>query len=414
VSDITGMGGALDLAQGRTNFSLRKSVAGLSSGLRINGAADDPSGLAIATNLQVQSQGLDAGAQAVQTANNALTVADGALGSVTAILQRVRSLIVQGRSDLMSPADRADANSEINALMHEVNTIAQGTSFNGRKLLDGSLASSLPKPALPVIPQNEQLSSGAAFLDPSLVNVLPNGKPLNFSIKVDAYDPSTGLLTVSYNIASPDPTQTFDQPYPTTTTVAAGQNYDNFWNTFGGPIPPGVSIYQIQDAVGNPLINFSFNTITAADVGHEAFVYTSSPIPAQTGSPLNVAVGDHEGNIVSIGIDGVSTSQLGLIDTQIHNNDLNTAGAEYRVDDAIQKVVSERANIGAQVVALQETVRNADTASLNLNAAQSAIRDLNVAQATTEFTKQQILAQVQSSLRAGTNQQASSILALFK
>jgi flagellin-like hook-associated protein FlgL len=307
MNGIAWMGGTLDLAQGRTNFSLGQSVTRLSSGLRINTAADDPSGLAIATNLQVQSQGLDAGVQAVQTATNALTVADGALSGVVGMLQRIRTLLVQGRSDILSNADRANSNAEINALMHEINTIAQNTSFNGRNLLDGSLANSLAKPALPVIPQNDTLSSGAKFLVPSLVNVQPNGKPLDFSIKVDAYDPVTGLLTVTYNIASPDPSQTLDQPYPTTTTVAAGQNYDNFWNTFGGPVPPGVSVYQINDAVGNPLFNFTFNNITAADVGQQAFVYTSGPFPAQTGSPLNVAVGDHEGNTVSISVDGVTT-----------------------------------------------------------------------------------------------------------
>jgi flagellin-like hook-associated protein FlgL len=72
----------------------------------------------------------------------------------------IRTLLVQGRSDILSDADRANSNAEINALLHEINTIAQNTSFNGRNLLDGSLASSLSKPALPVIPQNDTLSSG--------------------------------------------------------------------------------------------------------------------------------------------------------------------------------------------------------------------------------------------------------------
>lgn len=404
---------SIGLAEGRTQNALSKTVTRLSSGLRINTAADDPSGLAIATGLQTQSQGLDAGTAAVQDASNALTVADGALSSVSSILQRVRSLLVEGRSDLQSAADRADTNDEINQLLQEVNKIAQSTSFNGKPLLDGSLASSFATPSLPVVPANDTLSSGATLLDPTQLNLQPTGSPLNFAVSVDAYDPSTGLLTVTYNIASPDPTQTFDQPYPATTTIAAGQNYDNFWNTFGGPVPPGVDVYQISDAMGNPLLNFTLNDIAADDVGKTAFVYNSVPEPAQTGTPLTVAVGDHEGNTVAVSLNGVSTSQLGLVDIQVWNNDLNTEGAEYRVDTAITQLSSERAQVGAQVVSLQETVTNANTDSVNLTASESAIRDLDVGQATTDLTRDQILTTTQSYLRSNANASASEVLALF-
>ena len=408
------MGGVLDLAQSRTGASLKRSVAQLSSGLRITTAADDPSGLAIATGLKTQSQGLDAGAAAVQDASNALTVADGALASVSGILQRIRAILVAGRSDLASPADKADANAEIRQLTQEINKIAESTSFNGKKLLDGSLASSFAVPALPVVPANDALATGASLLDPSQLNVTPTGNPLNFSVTVQAYDPATNLLTVAYDIASPDPSQTFDQPYPVTTTILAGQNYDNFWNTFGGPIPPGVDVYQIADAAANPLIQFVLNNLSPTDVGKSAFVYNTAPQAAQTGSQLTVAAGDHEGDTVSVGLNGVSTAQLGLIDVAVSSNDLNTAGSEYRIDAAITQVGGERAAVGAQVVSLQETVTNINTDSVNLTASESNIRDLNVGQASTDLVRDQILTQTQSFLRSSSDQQASSILGLFK
>ncbi len=132
----------ISLAFGRNQKALADTTARLSSGLRINTAADDPSGLAIAESLHAQSLGLDQGQRNVQDGINALTVADGALQTVQEILQRMRSLIVEGRSDLLSQGQRDDINTELHQLGTEIDTIAGKTEFNGRKLLDGSLSAS--------------------------------------------------------------------------------------------------------------------------------------------------------------------------------------------------------------------------------------------------------------------------------
>src|SRR5271156_6916322 len=112
----------------------------LSSGLRINTAADDPSGLAIATNLQTQADGFNTAVQNVQNANNAAQVALGAFTTTTDILQRIRSLAVEAASDINSDNDRTNLQTEITQLLLEVNSIAQNTNFNGQALLDGSHA----------------------------------------------------------------------------------------------------------------------------------------------------------------------------------------------------------------------------------------------------------------------------------
>ena len=318
----------------------------------------------------------------------------------------------------LRPRTRPTPTPRSRQLTQEINKIAESTSFNGKKLLDGSLASSFAVPALPVVPANGTLATGSSLLDPSQLSfgaiVSTGSTPLNFSVTVQAYDPATNLLTVAFNIASPDPSQTFDQPYPATSQILAGKNYDNFWNTFGGPIPPGVDLYTISDASANTLIQFAMNNLSPTDVGTSAFVYNTAPQPAQTGSPLTVAAGDHEGDTVSVSLNGVSTAQLGLVDIAVSSNDLNTAGSEYRVDAAITQLGSERATVGAQVVSLAETVTNINTDSVNLTASESNIRDLNVGQATTELVRDQILTQTQSYLRSNSDQQASNILSLFR
>src|SRR5271168_2189257 len=119
---------------------LQGVVTDLSSGLRINTAADDPSGLAIATNLQTQVDGFNEAISNVQNANNAAQVALGALTTETGILQRVRALAVEAASDINSQNDRFNLQTEVTQLLLEINRISQNTNFNGQALLDGTHA----------------------------------------------------------------------------------------------------------------------------------------------------------------------------------------------------------------------------------------------------------------------------------
>ena len=129
---------AVALNLNRNQGALQTAVSRLSSGLRVNTAADDPSGLAIATRLQSQSQAFDQGSLNVQDANNAATVAEGALQTETDILQRIRDLAVEASSDFTSNTDKLSLQAEVQQLLLEINRISQNTNFNGAYLLDGS------------------------------------------------------------------------------------------------------------------------------------------------------------------------------------------------------------------------------------------------------------------------------------
>src|ERR1700692_280041 len=139
--DVRGLADLALSAGLRTQSELQTLTKRLSSGLRITSSQDDPSGLAIAESLASKVQGLDEGSRQIQTAANALTVAEGAMAGISDILQRMRALVVQARSDLQSNADRGMMQAELNQLMLEINKIASNTNFNGRGLVDGSAAS---------------------------------------------------------------------------------------------------------------------------------------------------------------------------------------------------------------------------------------------------------------------------------
>ncbi len=145
--------------------SLQHITAQLSSGLRINNAADDPSGLAIATNLQTQVSGFSQAVQNVQAANNATQVADGALQTATDILQRIRTLAIEASSDLVSLGDRKNLQAEVSQLLLEINRISQNTNFNGQSLLDGSHAGfQAEQNAAATVTANTALSGGGGAI----------------------------------------------------------------------------------------------------------------------------------------------------------------------------------------------------------------------------------------------------------
>lgn len=119
---------------------LGKSLQKLSSGLRINNAADDAAGLAISEKLRSQVRGLDQASANSQDAMNLLQTAEGALNETTVIIQRMRELAVQAANDTLTLSDRNNIRDELEALTSEVDRIASATQFNTKQLLDGGTA----------------------------------------------------------------------------------------------------------------------------------------------------------------------------------------------------------------------------------------------------------------------------------
>ncbi|MBO9542445.1 flagellin [bacterium] len=122
---------------GANDNMLNKSLERLSSGLRINGAADDAAGLAISQKMMAQTNGLDQAQKNAQDGISLIQTAEGALNETQAILQRMRELAVQGANDTLTASDRANIKDELDQLSSEINRIANNTEFNTKKLLDG-------------------------------------------------------------------------------------------------------------------------------------------------------------------------------------------------------------------------------------------------------------------------------------
>jgi flagellin len=407
--DVLSLAGVALNASLKTQNELQTLTQRLSSGLRVNSASDDPSGLAIAETLASKVSGLDEGAQQLQTANNALSVADGALSTISDILQRMRALVVQARNGLESTADTANIQTELNTLTAEINHIAESTTFNGRQLLDGSASSVPPLSTRALLVENPAASGGGNIIDqsvdPTQPAVAPTAQQLVQSISVDSYDPVADALNVTVTIGSQDPSFGPEQ----TSTVQIGNGTD-YQPGFSPPTPGSPTFFQ-YDQNGNYVLSFNVGTLTPADVGSTALLVT---LPAQSKAPgaaLEVNSGDSEGSVMSVDIGGVSAVDLGVNEV-ILGDDLENQGAEYRIDYAIQSLASSRAALGSQMVALQETTSNNTTDAVNTQQAESAIRDVDVGTAMVQYTSDQVLTQFQTRIVAGTEKMAQTVATL--
>jgi flagellin len=401
-------GGALS-ASVRTQHELQMLTKRLSSGLRITAASEDPSGLAIAESLASKVSGLDEGVRQIQNANNALTVAEGAMATIGSILQRMRSLVVQARSDLQSAGDTLNIQAELTQLRLEIDRIADNTTFNGRQLLDGSASSALPRAPRAMLVVNPNASGGGTIIDqsvdPSMPAVAPNAPQLVQYLSVDSYDPIANALNLTVTIGSQEKPFGADQ----TSGVQIG-NGTNAQPGFPSPTPGAPSFYQ-YDQYGTYVMSFNVGTLTPADVGKTALIVT---LPGQSKAPggaLSVNSGDAEGSTISVDIAAMSSVNLGVNEV-ILGTDLQNQGAEYRIDYAVQTVAASRATLGAQMVALQAAADNGSTTSVNTQASESAIRDLNVGSAMVDFTRAQLLVQFQTRIVADADKLSHNVATL--
>ena len=465
----------------RNQASLKNTVTQLSSGLRINTAADDPSGLAIATNLQTQVDGFNQAVQNVQNANNAAQVAEGALQTTTDILQRIRSLAVEAASDVNSNSDRTNLQAEVSQLLLEVNRISQNTNFNGQALLDGSHAGfQAQQTAFYNVTANSALATNGGFSSSiGTVNLATtNGNAALGTITLNNIN--TGFLAAQVVVSDANQSVGFQTTAITQQGYAsvAGGAYqsggveadgvtasptgaystvdgtielqvintgvsiavqETFVNSATGAISISSTLYgganaaQVYNAGNSPAglqtvaadfdnVAIAIGAITSADVGTTSYIKVSQNVAALT-NPNNPAFnfqsGADEGDVIQVGIQATNTQTLRVSNINValsaaSNPSLGAEDAIGQIDNALERLLNQRAQLGAVIVRLNEDANNDNVAAVNLQASESSIRDLNVGQATTEFTKLQILVQVGTSVLAQSNANAQTVLGLLR
>jgi flagellin len=398
---------SVSLNLNRNQGMLQTAVTRLSSGLRINSAADDPSGLAIATRLQAQAAAFDQGSLNVQDMNNAATVAEGALQTETNILQRIRDLAVEASSDVTSSNDKLSLQAEVSQLLLEINRISQNTNFNGQPLLDGSHEGFTAQVNFNAVVYSNSVL-GAASPTPGQQNLLvasttyaiTNNSSVDGTIELQVAQLSATQQGVIFSFLS---TATNGYQQVCIATVA----------------PTGTAITFTYDGVA-VTTGISIGTV---DVGVTSYVKITQFVSAAsnpTDPAFTIQDGAIEGAVITIGIQATNTQTLRLSNVNVAGSigtgsgTLAAEDAIGQIDYALNQLLLQRANLGAVVNRLNEDEDNNNIASVNLTASASNITDLNVGQATTQYTRLQILVQVGTSVLAQSNANAQSVLALFR
>lgn len=436
------------------NISLARTkelddVNALASGLRVRSASDDPSGFAIAQTLQSRVSGLQQSVSNVQTANNALAVADAALSTVQDMLQRIRTLTVEAASDFESQDDLSRIQTEIGQLLDEINKVSESVQFNGNTLLDGAFDTSPGAQAACVQVSSPAAPTNAVASGPNVADAdgMGNAGPLvtftappvydgNFTPSFmvftitgysdDAIDPDSGAAVgpgvyFQAQFYSTDPNFGAAPMMTDTTAIAvnSGQigptSYANPGSYSGGP-----SLLLLN--------NFVVANLTAADVGASIAFVTTAAKAAGTGSSLYVNDGGGEGTVVPINLPAMNTTALDLngitvmapaaVDVyddplgQVSGNQLAVYDAQNRVDGALQTVETARSQVGAQTVSLGEDADNASLTIVNEEASESSIRDADIGATATDYTKQQVLGSIGTTVLANIQTDAQLVVHL--
>ncbi|MBZ4661738.1 flagellin [Thermotoga petrophila] len=370
----------------QTQYSMSKTLERLSSGLRINRAGDDAAGLAISEKMRGQIKGLNMAIKNAQDAISLIQTAEGALTEVHSILQRMRELAVQAASDTNTNVDREQIQKEIDQLREEIDRIARTTEFNTKKLLDGKLES---------------------FRSQVDAKVVTGG---NINVQLGSVSSAAVEGTYVIEVGQFSGTETSQLDVKITLFTAGGYSSTVVTITAGSATLGGITfkwdtnVLSINDFGGALPKN---EVVDSAVVRVEA-IYTAA-------SQLIFQIGANEGHNMVAGIDDMSAAALGLTTVSL---DVTTQDAAERaimvVDAAIHRVSTARAALGAVQNRLEHTISNLGVAAENLTAAESRIRDADMAKEMMEFTKQQILLQSSMAMLAQSNTLPQNVLQLMR
>jgi flagellin len=375
--------------------SMQKSLAKLSTGQRINTAADDAAGLGVSENLRTQVNGLSQALKNTQDAISVLNIADGALSEQSSILQRMRELTLQAQNDTYTSTERAYMGQEFQSLFQELDRIAAATNFNKMQIF-----------ATPSISQN-----GAATL---YVADNLNATPHQLQDERTLFtDPANGVFGAN-DYASSNHFNFFVGANYTTEDAAALNNASNGWN------PGAADLITVQ--FGQMDVNALFSpapdiidavtlleTSTASGMNPFGFDMTQDPDMTVYGliTTRTAGIQDKLTMILNL-IDGDP------LDPEIQAGLFVGGGGPGTNVTGLKRVNEMRAAIGAMTNRLEHSVNNSQNQVNSQQAAESLIRDVDFASETTAYTRNQILMQSATAMLAQANSVSQSVLRLLK
>lgn len=438
----------------RAENRVADSVQRLSSGLKINVAADDPAGMAIAQKMRTQIRGLSRSSDNAMDGISVIETAEAALGELHSVLQRARELSVQSANEVYALEDRESIQAEIESLLKEVDRISRDTEFNKTKLLDGSLdqrgytdkeavkvttySSFVPiqqyKLTVTAPAEKAEITTGAPVAITPLTagSFAINGETVNLEAGDTADDVYTKIRNLG-DIVGVDVTKDAGGNMVFTAKESGSRTgFSIKASTDDLTAALGVTTKEAEGKDAELSLGDGFEKtatytadgdyITITDLnGFSMSIRTDSDqitgsldttIDIMDVGNLILQVGANEGQTMTVKIPCVDVDSLHLT----HINVCSTRGAGEaisRLDEAIAMVSNVRGQLGAFQNRLEHAVTSLDSAEENLTAALSRIEDVDMAEEMTEYTQANVLQQAGISVLAQANDLPQMVLQLL-
>ena len=380
---------------GMSQSSLATSMQRLSSGLRVNSAKDDAAGLAIAERMSASVRGLNVAARNANDGISLSQTAEGALGKVGDMLQRMRELAVQSANATNSADDRKALQAEVTQLRDEVDRVAKGSSFNGKKLLDGSFTAA-----------TFQVGAGAGenITVGSLADTTASGlSKVAFAEATANADPAAAAFVTGAAVAIVTNTLTIGGvdlgaiAAASSTTERLGQVVEAVNRKTSDT---GVSAFLTKNALGTFDLEFLSSKTDAAGAATTPALVGFTVANSGFAAPTLVAA-------------SASADTKG-IDTIDVTSDKKAWIAIKKLDSALNQVNSARGTLGAVQSRFENAVANIQIQSENTAAARGRIMDADFATETANLSRSQILQQAGTAMVAQANQLPQQVLSLLR
>ena len=413
----------------KNSSALAKSLQKVSSGMKINSAADDASGYAISERMRVQIRGLDQANQNTQNGTSMMKVAEGAVSRTVDILKTLKEKVINAANDTNTDADRATIQKELDQSIDQINDNANVT-YNGKYLVDGSKNSAI-KNATTTSLTNESLSSDTKAASKFSELKDRNGNSLNIN-KLD---------TITMSVVKEGVTKTFSVTGSQSLSDLVAKGSDSLSGTIkeGSTIGSDIAGDTVSTADGGNALTITAKTPgVTSQISGLTFSVTNTKgqvqksanavldnftesIRAQNKSADNaitLQVGTKANQSIKVGLTDMRAEALGLQSSTGQTIQIGTQkqanAAINALDNAVQKALDQQTTIGAVQSRLSYTSSNLTTASENVQSSESTIRDADMAKEMTEYTKNNVLLQAAQSMLAQANQSSSSVLSLLQ
>lgn len=382
---------------GVTTSAQAKSAEKLSSGYRINRAGDDAAGLKISEKMRSQVRGLNRASTNAQDGVSLIQTAEGALNEAHSILQRMNELAVQGANDTNEGIDREAINQELDALTTELDRISTTTQFNKQNLLDGTFKD-----------KNLQVGANAnQKITISIDNMNAQTLGLRSVSKTTTPEAQTGTKATKLNYQGTS--------YTWVSTAGKASNVKNAISAFKTAVSKK---YTTSNYAGQFDADTGSTYFAAINDGTKHFKTASSAAKADA----SMAKAKVSANLTNNFNDYLQTSAVkakalssytekGRV--SVDNYDIANSSLTA-IQDAINKVSSQRSALGAIQNRLEHTIANLDNVAENTQSAESRIRDTDMASEMVEYSKNNILAQAGQSMLAQSNQSTQGVLSLLQ